>query len=720
MMRFTALFNLCFLFSLTGLAQDIKTLNIASNDLVYVPAEDRIYISTPSGGSNGNSICVIDPYYGTLEECYFVGSEPNELAIADDGSYLYIGLNGTPEVVKFDLEAKSTELVFTLGSGPFGGQFYAEDIEVLPGQPHSVAIARRNFGLSPKHEGVAIYDDGEMRPATTQDHTGSNSIAFAGGANRLFGYNNETTEFGFRRLMVSASGLVEGNVNEGLISGFGVVMESQGERIYASSGEVVNTAGGSPSLDGTFTLSSSSYRSAVEPAPDSNVVYFVTDDFGSGYTLRSFDKTTYNSLDEYEIPNIDGDLHALINWGADGKLAFNTDESIIIIRNCTPLLIEPLVLETNQGGGCFGESVELTAPDGYDNYIWSNGDTGQSIMVDQAGEYYFFVSDSTGCLSEPSNSVMVEFDFPPFTPFIQGSASVEICQGQSIVLTASGSSSSATYLWSNGATGQSIAVDSSGTFTVAAVSANGCTSGVSTPVTVTLLNDTAPPQPSVEVVGDTTFCFGETTLLVAPDGYSNYQWSTGQATQSIQVAFSGNYSVQVGTPSGCMSTPSEPVGIVVNSAPAQPFIQVNGNVLASSSTVGNQWFLNGEPIPGATGQFYTATESGFYSVQVTIGSCSSPMSALYNHTLVGTAALSGQPEVLLFPNPARSVVHIRHRGHPSKAWPFIEVLDATGAVLHQYANTNQVDLGALPGGLYLLRVFDAKQRLIAAERVLKQ
>lgn len=35
-----------------------------------------------------------------------------------------------------------------------------------------------------------------------------------------------------------------------------------------------------------------------------------------------------------------------------------------------------------------------------------------------------------------------------------------------------------------------------------------------------------------------------------------------------------------------------------------------------------QWFLDDEEIPGATGQTYTATESGFYEVVVTSGSCS--------------------------------------------------------------------------------------------------
>ena len=38
----------------------------------------------------------------------------------------------------------------------------------MPGQSSTIAVSRRNVGFSPKHEGVAIYDDGVMRPTTTQ------------------------------------------------------------------------------------------------------------------------------------------------------------------------------------------------------------------------------------------------------------------------------------------------------------------------------------------------------------------------------------------------------------------------------------------------------------------------------------------------------------------------------------------------------------------------
>lgn len=68
-----------------------------------------------------------------------------------------------------------------------------------------------------------------------------------------------------------------------------------------------------------------------------------------------------------------------------------------------------------------------------------------------------------------------------------------------------------------------------------------------------------------------------------------------------------------------------PVTVTSVCSVKKPLITVSGNRLTSSSTSGNQWFLNDVPIEGATESTYTATERGVYTVQATAG-CSSPMS----------------------------------------------------------------------------------------------
>ena len=48
-----------------------------------------------------------------------------------------------------------------------------------------------------------------MRPSKTQEHTGSNRIEPSADPTIFYGYNNETSEFGFRRLKLDANGMTE-------------------------------------------------------------------------------------------------------------------------------------------------------------------------------------------------------------------------------------------------------------------------------------------------------------------------------------------------------------------------------------------------------------------------------------------------------------------------------------------------------------------------------
>ncbi|NND94912.1 MAG: T9SS type A sorting domain-containing protein, partial [Flavobacteriales bacterium] len=128
--------------------------------------------------------------------------------------------------------------------------------------------------------------------------------------------------------------------------------------------------------------------------------------------------------------------------------------------------------------------------------------------------------------------------------------------GESVTLT---SSSAASYLWSTGATTQSITVFNSGNYSVTVTNANGCSrSSAVTPVTV---ND-LPATPTITPDGPTTFCETESVTL-SSSAEDSYLWNTGAATQSILVTTSGSYSVTVTTADGCSAT-SASTSVTVN------------------------------------------------------------------------------------------------------------------------------------------------------------
>ncbi|MFM9951772.1 MAG: gliding motility-associated C-terminal domain-containing protein [Saprospiraceae bacterium] len=190
---------------------------------------------------------------------------------------------------------------------------------------------------------------------------------------------------------------------------------------------------------------------------------------------------------------------------------------------------------------CPGDGTILNAGNGYSSYVWSNGgSTSAALSVGTPGTYSVTVTNAAGCTGTASVTV-TQSSVP--TPAINGNTS--ICAGQSTTLT-TGSFSS--YAWSPSGTGQSINVNTPGTYTVTVTNAAGCTGSAS--VTV---NQPASPTPTI--VGNNSICVGESTTLNAGSGFSSYLWSPGGSTaQQITVSAGGTYNVTVTNAAGCPGT----------------------------------------------------------------------------------------------------------------------------------------------------------------------
>ncbi len=343
-------------------AADVREISLDTRDLVYDPLSDRIYASVPAtAGAMGNSVVAINPLDGSLGTPIFVGSDPGSLALADDGSFLYVALDGASEIRRIDLNTLTAGLRFGLGSDPFYGPFQTEDIEVQPGNPHVIAVSRKNPGISPRHAGVVIFEEGVQRPATTQRHTGSNQIEFSSAADLLYGYNNETTEFGFRRIAVDGSGAAQTSVTRNLIRGFGVGIEFHEGLVYATSGLAID-----PSLPAAVgTYSGVSFARSVVADSEAGFVYFLTT---SG--LLIYDLSAFVLLETLPIPGLGNFPSSLVQVGP-GTLAFRVSGQVFLVDvnppdadgdgtgdladNC-PLVPNPL--QTDVDGDGLGDSCD--------------------------------------------------------------------------------------------------------------------------------------------------------------------------------------------------------------------------------------------------------------------------------------------------------------------------------------------------------------------------
>jgi hypothetical protein len=110
---------------------------------------------------------------------------------------------------------------------------------------------------------------------------------------------------------------------------------------------------------------------------------------------------------------------------------------------------------------CNGQSTTLTATAGFSSYLWSDGSVGTSLTTSTVNTYAVTVTDAAGCSNISPNVTLTEN--PIEIPSVLISGETTFCQGNTLTLT---SSSGAPYMWSNGATTQTVNITQSGSYFV--------------------------------------------------------------------------------------------------------------------------------------------------------------------------------------------------------------------------------------------------------------
>jgi hypothetical protein len=313
----------------TPVELSVRQLQIPTKDLIYNPSNQRIYSSVPSSAGNiGNSITTINPALGTIGASVFVGSEPNKLALSDDGQSLYVGLDGAAAVRQFNTASQTPGSQFFLDSRAFTGPFSARDIAVMPGNPQTVAVARSNFS----DNSIAVYDSGVRR--TNESNGAGTDIEFSSSPSRLYA---TTSSFGngIQRHLVNASGVTfesSGSVGNGGKSIFANGL------LYTANGSVIDPEPGI--LKGTFTGTGLQFNSIMTvDVPLGRAYYLTMQSTGSGpaVLLRVYDINTFVPIGEVTFPTLgfgsvpDG-FSSLVRWGENG-LAFRNQTHVVLIQS---------------------------------------------------------------------------------------------------------------------------------------------------------------------------------------------------------------------------------------------------------------------------------------------------------------------------------------------------------------------------------------------------
>ena len=234
------------------------------------------------------------------------------------------------------------------------------------------------------------------------------------------------------------------------------------------------------------------------------------------------------------------------------------------------------------------------------DYLWSTNAQSQTITVYNDGDYSVTVTSSDGCSNVDSAYVYLSV---PVSINLGGNI-IDACD--SIRLDAG--YPGADYIWSTGETSRTILVLNSDNYAVT-VTNQGCTGDTSAIVNIH-------QSPIVDLGGDIIVCDGTVVTLDAQNTGANYEWSTTQTSQTIDVTTSNEYWIAVTDGNSCTSY--DTINVTFNPLPILNFATdttVCGNLVLDAHNIGSTYIWNN----ASTNQTINITNSGQYWVEVTAG-----------------------------------------------------------------------------------------------------
>jgi hypothetical protein len=301
------------------------------------------------------------------------------------------------------------------------------------------------------------------------------------------------------------------------------------------------------STSGTYTVTvtagngctaSTSTVVTVNPLPTPNITGTPSFCFGTNTTLNAgagyvsylWSNGAFTATNTVNAPN----TYTVTVTDANG--CSNTDSQVVTVNP----LPTPAITGTNVV--CQGQNTSFDAGAGYSGYLWSTGAVTQTVNVGTAGTYTVTVTDANGCSKSTTRNLTVN---PNPTPAISGNQVV--CSGFSSTFNAGPGYTG--YLWSTGATTQTISVNANGPYTVTVTAANGCTAATSYALTVN-------PLPTPSITGDVDFCAGLNTTLDAGTDTPIICGRTGSVSQTINLSTATTVTVTVTDGNGCVNNTS--------------------------------------------------------------------------------------------------------------------------------------------------------------------
>lgn len=263
---------------------------------------------------------------------------------------------------------------------------------------------------------------------------------------------------------------------------------------------------------------------------------------------------------------------------------------------------------------CIGGSVTLEALGCASSYSWSGpgGFSSSNQVISPTALGTYTCSFSTTCGTQTASVDVVAYSGTGGPTVTIQASTQNMCPGETAVLTANSNVGGVSYLWSNGATTQTISVTATGTYTVTVQDCNAGTTSQSVHISQPA------NAPQVIITGDLEICSGsQGTLTVIPVSGGSYVWSTGSTTTSTTINAAGTYTCII---QNCAGTTSGSVTVVVEAEPVATIDATvteacEGEILVVTAGGGSTYSWSNSST-AATLTITTPSESGTYTVTV--------------------------------------------------------------------------------------------------------
>lgn len=210
-----------------------------------------------------------------------------------------------------------------------------------------------------------------------------------------------------------------------------------------------------------------------------------------------------------------------------------------------PQFVSGVGITASDSAICRGTTVTLTAEEGFENYLWSNGETTRSITVSAGGNYVVSATiPEKGCKVTGQYRVISEdllLDFDSVEPTCGGTDG-------SVVVNVNNGSGDYAYDWSNGSTDSIIENVESSRYVVAVTdNVSGCTASAA----VNLNTENAPFFTGAVNHARNGEANGAIYLSILPEDSLNVLWEDGSNQLSRENLAPGVYNVSATNANGC-------------------------------------------------------------------------------------------------------------------------------------------------------------------------